>query len=134
MDGSGFLNSDCGSDHDFTIMRSGVLIKNITVDSSFSLPSDHDCLFCLINSPVTKTIDNANTDFNSLRDSLNANPLFVPLNTSVDMALEDQSVTAINYFVPNHEIKASRCAPWISCDIMYTIKKKKTFWRKEVRG
>ena len=60
------------------------------MDSTFGLPSDHDCVYFdlylnlkLINCPVRKTFDYTNTDFNSLRDSLNANPLFVPLNTSV---------------------------------------------------
>ena len=110
------------------------------MDSTFGLPSDHYCVyfdlhlnFKLINSPLRKTFDYANADFSSLRDSLNDNPLFVPLNTSVDLALDtwkDQFFAAINSFVPKREIKASRRAPWISCDIMYAIKKKKTFWRK----
>ena len=119
-------------------------IENITVDSTFGLPSDHYCVyfdlllnFKLINSPVKKTFDFANADFNSFRNSLNDNPLFVPLNTSTDMALNTwkiQFLAAINFFVPKREIKVSRRAPWISYDIIYAIKNKKTFWGKKVRG
>ena len=106
-----FVNSDWGSDHDFTKMLADVFlyqvidlpsrkknilkfvlsfnpdnIKNITVDSTFGLSSDHYCVyfdlylnFKLINSAVKKTFDYENCDFNSLRASLNDNPLFVLL-------------------------------------------------------
>ena len=70
IDGSGFVNSDCGFDHDFTNMladaflyqvidlptrKENILdlvlssnpdnIVNISVDSTFGLPSDHYCVY-----------------------------------------------------------------------------------------
>ena len=47
---------------------------------------------------------------------------------------KDQFVTVVNYFVTKREIKSSRSAPWLSCDILYAIEQNKIFWRKKVRG
>ena len=41
---------------------------------------------------------------------------------------------AVNRFVSKRSIKHPSRAPWINCDLAYAIKKKKSFWKKKVRG
>ena len=68
---------------------------------------------------------------------MNTYPLSFPHGTSADEALsvwKDQFFMAIDRFVPERKTKVIRRAPWISCDIVYAIKKKKSFWRKKGSG